>query len=96
MSVCGLVLSIFIMICMLMLPYLNHLSMKSLTSQFSTFLRDLLATRTLQTAASRTSSLAVKWWRLHYDEAQGAAFCLCSVVYLCAYGYILNTLHDLI
>ena len=42
MSAYGLVSSVFVM---LKLPYLNY--SKSLTSQFSTFLRDLLARRNL-------------------------------------------------
>ena len=45
-------------------------------------------------AASRASGLVTKWYWLHYDEAQDAVSV--SVLYLCAYGYILNTLHDLI
>ena len=48
-------------------------------SQFSTFLRDLLARRNLYTTASRESGLAAKWSWLHYDEAQGGAFCFCAI-----------------
>ena len=66
MSACGIVLSIFAMKCMLKFLYL-----KSLTSQFSTFLKDLLARRNLCIAASRASGLAAKWcWQIHNDEAQ--------------------------
>ena len=78
MSACSIVLSVFIMKCMLRFPYLNYL--KSLTSQFSTFLKDLLARRNLYTAASRASGLAAKWCWLHNDEAQEAAFCFICVL----------------
>ena len=85
MSACSIVLSIFIMKCMLKFPYLNYL--KSLTSQFST---GLLARRNLCTAASRASGSAAKWCWLHYDEAQDAVFCfICALSqwynYLCTY-----------
>ena len=57
MSACGIVLSVFVMKCMLNLSYLNYL--KSLTIQLSTFLRDLLARGNLCTAAaSRANGLA--------------------------------------
>ena len=49
--------SVFVM---LKLPYLNY--SKNLTSQFSTFLRDLLARRNLYTVTSRASGLAAKWF----------------------------------
>ena len=51
MSTCSIVFSIFAMKCILKLPYLNY--SKSLTSQFSTFLRDILARRNLHTTASQ-------------------------------------------
>ena len=90
MSACSIVLSIFVMKSMLKFSYLNYL--KSLTSQFSNFLKDLLARRNLCIAVSGASGLAAKWcWLIHNDEAQDAVFCfLCSrsvmVVYLCTYG----------
>ena len=85
MSACIIVLSIFIMKCMLKFPYLNYL--KNLSSQFST---GLLARRNQCTAASRASGLAAKWCWLHYDEAQDAVFCfICALSqwysYLCTY-----------
>ena len=49
--------------------------------------------------AFRASDSAAKWYWLHYDETQGAPLCFICVlwyVYLCVYGYFLNTLHDLI
>ena len=49
MSACSIVLSIFVMKSVLKFPYLNYL--KSLTSQFSTFLKDLLSRRNLCTAS---------------------------------------------
>ena len=51
-------------------------------SQFSTFLKDLLAKRNLCTAASRASGLAIKWYWLHYNEAQGTVFCFCGIPYV--------------
>ena len=89
--------AIFVMKCVLKLPYLNYL--KSLTIQFSTFLRNLLARRNLCTPGFRASGLAVKWCYFHYDEAQHAVFwfiCVLWYSYSYAYCYILNTLHDLI
>ena len=48
-------------------------------SQFSTYLRDLLARRNLYIAAFRARGLAAKWCWLHYNEAQGAVFCFCGI-----------------
>ena len=78
MSACIVVLSVLDMKCMLKFPYLNYLN--SLTSQFLTFLRDLLARRNLCTATSRASSLAAKWCWLHYDQAQDVVFCFICVL----------------
>ena len=91
MSACSIVLSVFIMKCMLKFPYLNYL--KSLTSQFSTFVKDLLARRNLYTVASMASGLEAKWCWLHNDEAQDAVFCFICVLsrwysYLCTYGQL--------
>ena len=81
-STCGLVL--FIFVCYTQVTLLNCL--KSLTSKFSTFVRDLLARRKLCTAASRESGLAAKWCWLYYDEAQDAVFCfICVLWYTCMF-----------
>ena len=61
---------LFVMKCMLKLPYLN--SLKRFTSQFSTFLRYLLSRKNQFAAASRASGLAAKWCWLHCGEAQDA------------------------
>ena len=58
-------------------------------SQFSSFLRDLLARRNLCTAASRASGIGLIMMK-HKEQFS------VSAVYLCVYSYILNTLHDLI
>ena len=88
MSACGLVLSVYVMKYMLKLPYSNY--SKSLTRQFSIFLRDLLARINLCIAASRASthSLAAKWY---YDEAQGAVFCFICIL-RCTYVLMVTLL----
>ena len=90
MSACGL---IFVM---LKLPYPNYL--KSLTSQFSTFLRDLLARRNLCTATSRASSLEAKWYgfiMMKHRMQFSVLSVLCGTP-MCLQLYTINTLHDLI
>ena len=65
----------------------------------SNFLRDLLTRRNLCTAASRESGLAAMWYVLDllwWSTRCSFLFYLCSVVHLRVYGYILNTLPDLI
>ena len=52
MSACSIVLSIFVMKCMLKFPYLNYLKSLEVTSQFSAFLKDLLARRNLHVHCS--------------------------------------------
>ena len=87
MSACNIVLSVFVMKCMLKFPYLNYL--KSLISQLS---KDLLARRNLRTAVSRASGLAAKWcWLIHNDKAQMqfsvlSVFCYGGI--LCTYGQL--------
>ena len=59
-------------------------------SQFSTFLRDLLARINLCIAASRASGLAANWYWLYYDEAQSAVFCTFQILYLIWYSYTMH------
>ena len=89
MSACSMVLSIFIMKCMLKLPYL------SLTSQFSTFLKDLLARRNLCTAASRASrvsasSIGFIMIKHEMEFSVLSVFChggIATYVLMVSYGY---------
>ena len=55
-SACGIVLSVFVMKCMLKLPYLNYL--KSLTSQYLTFLRNFWPE---ETCALQLPGQVVEW-----------------------------------
>ena len=77
-ATCGLVLSVFVMICILKLLYVNLATWRASPAITQLFTGSFSQNKHVH-CSLQASGLAAKWWWLHYDEVQDAIFCFCGI-----------------